>query len=112
MDPAGHLLGDPATLRLPPCAEHPEECVFAITGQAARDAALRASGTTGLDASTEFRWSDRHGRYTWTVKMWPPGTNPNAGVAPPEGARFAILDGNTGHVLEAGLWTKPSQVRE
>jgi hypothetical protein len=112
IDTAGRLLSDPSTLSLPPCAEDPGACIFAITREDARRIGVEINGVTGFSDSLEFRWSPRLHRYVWVVQLWRPGTNPYSGIAPPEGARFALIDANTGEVIEAGPWTLPSQVRE
>lgn len=113
MDPTGRLLDDPASLTLPPCAERPEECIFGTTREAARDAALNANSAAGYRDFTEFLWSRGFRSFVWAVQLFPPGVEPRqSGIAPPDGARYAIVDANTGEVLKSGPWTRYGQTSE
>jgi hypothetical protein len=101
IDPEGHILNDPTTLRIPDCVNDPGECVFPI-GQDDVLSIARTSGFFPVSAHlmTDFRWFDEFATFAWSVvahveqDKYPMERYPEPNM---------VVDANSGEILFSGL---------
>jgi hypothetical protein len=101
IDPEGHMLNDPKTLRVPDCVNNPGECVFPI-GKDDSLAIARTSGFFPVSAHlmTDFRWFDEFATFAWSVvahveqDKYPMERYPEPNM---------VVDANSGEILFSGL---------
>ena len=100
MDLNGKLISDPDEIRLPPCAEHPEQCRFSVTTEQAGEIASRLTNTKGRTQAW-LAWSEDFHRYVWVAKVVPEGVSCSPMC---DCCKMALVDPNTGEALMSGEW--------